>query len=115
LAKKVVESNEPKGVVSFAAMDIEVARNAFGRQIDSFEVPIQFASFVSPLNAVFIRGPLIKSSWGNSKVLAYLDEKIVAVRQKEFLALSFHPEITRDLRIHEYFLEMVSEQRARVQ
>lgn len=104
LARKIVE---PEEIHTLETMDIEVERNAFGRQKESFEVPINFANFDFPINAVFIRGPRIVRNWSNSQVLATYNDQIVAVRQDEFLALSFHPELTDDLRIHQYFLDMV--------
>ncbi len=106
LAKKIVD--DASDVHLLEAMDICVERNAFGRQKQSFEKEIDFNGFKKPFNAVFIRAPIIREVWGdNSTVLAEVDKKIVAVRQNNLLALSFHPELTDDLRIHEYFLEMI--------
>ncbi len=97
-------------------MDIEVARNAFGPQIASFEsdldVPALHAVDPSdrPLHAVFIRAPIIESVGGEARVLATLhDGRIVAAQEGHWLATSFHPELTRDLRFHLYFLAMVVE------
>lgn len=104
LAKKLVE---PKEIQTFNAMDIEVRRNAFGRQKDSFEANLTFDELKDAFNAVFIRGPLITKAWDKAQILAKFNNQIVAVRQNEFLALSFHPELTVDTRIHEYFLEMI--------
>ena len=87
-----------------SAMDIHVKRNAFGRQRESFEKNINIKGFSEPYNAVFIRAPVIKKVWGNCEVLAEVDKKIVMTRQDNLLALSFHPELTDDLRIHIYFL-----------
>lgn len=87
-------------------MDIHVQRNAFGRQKESFETEINFKSFTTPLTAVFIRAPIIKSARANVETLAEMPEGIVAARQGKLLATSFHPELTDDLRIHEYFIEM---------
>jgi len=95
-------------------MDIVVARNAFGRQVDSFITPIEVAAFASPgkenppFPAVFIRAPVIESVSGNAVVLASLpDGRIVAARQDHLLATSFHPELTGDTRFHQYFIRMV--------
>jgi 5'-phosphate synthase pdxT subunit len=95
-------------------MDIQVSRNAFGRQVESFttdlEVPclMQVSDDGAPFHAVFIRAPLIESVQGNTEVLARLqDGKIVAARQGRLLATSFHPELTGDDRFHRYFLEQV--------
>lgn len=95
-------------------MDIRVARNAFGRQVASFEVDLEVPALLEvdqsqrPYHAVFIRAPLIEAVQGNVQVLARLDEgRIVAVRQGHLLATSFHPELTNDDRFHRYFLKMV--------
>ncbi len=94
-------------------MDITVQRNAFGRQVNSFEVDLevrlngstQFAG--RPYHAVFIRAPLIESVSGSAKVLATLsDGRIVAAQQGKLLATSFHPELTPDDRFHRFFLEL---------
>jgi len=104
LAKKIVgKSGETKPL---CAIDIEVERNAFGRQKESFERSIEFKGFLKPYHAVFIRAPVIKKVWGTCEILAKIDKKIVAARQDKFLAVSFHPELTDDLRLHKYFLEM---------
>jgi pyridoxal 5'-phosphate synthase pdxT subunit len=93
-------------------MDIIVARNAFGRQVDSFEVDLkvpalQSSGSAAPYHAVFIRAPLIESVGKGVEVLASLEDgRIVAVRQGHLLATSFHPELTADDRFHRYFLEM---------
>jgi len=104
LAKELVDN---KDVKLLHAMDMQVERNAFGRQKESFEKNIDINDFSSPYAAVFIRAPLIKKVWGKCEVLATMDKKIVMARQDKFLALSFHPELTDDLRIHRYFLDMV--------
>jgi len=95
-------------------MDITVARNAFGRQVDSFtsdlHVPClaQVSDNPAPFHAVFIRAPLIESVQGDTEVLARLKNgKIVAARQGHLLATSFHPELTKDDRFHRYFLEQI--------
>ena len=90
-----------------SAMDIHVKRNAFGRQRESFEKNINIKGFSEPYNAVFIRAPVIKKVWGNCEVLAEVDKKIVMTRQDNLLALSFHPELTDDLRIHKNFFDMI--------
>ena len=88
-------------------MDIEVERNMFGRQKESFEKNLEIKGFSKPYHAVFIRAPVIKKAWDTCEILAKIDKKIVAARQDKFLAVSFHPELTDDLRLHQYFLEMV--------
>lgn len=101
---------EGKHSDTLAVMDIGVRRNAFGRQVDSFEESIVVEGIPEeeePFNAVFIRAPLVTSVGKGVEVMAKLDEDIVMVRQGRNLATSFHPELTSDRRIHEYFLEMV--------
>ena len=90
-------------------MDIEVSRNAFGRQVDSFETDLEVKGIESPpFHAVFIRAPAVDRVGERVKVLAALpDGRPVAVQQKHLLATSFHPELTEDTRIHELFLRIV--------
>ena len=95
-------------------MDIKVERNAFGRQIDSFETDLdipelkQATETTEDYHAVFIRAPIIESVSGDAKILASIpDGRIVAARQGNLLATSFHPELTGDTRFHEYFLSLV--------
>ncbi|MEO1165034.1 MAG: pyridoxal 5'-phosphate synthase glutaminase subunit PdxT [Chloroflexota bacterium] len=95
-------------------MDITVNRNAFGRQVDSFETDLTIAGIQSedvPFHAVFIRAPLVTEVTDDVTVLAQLDdEKIVAVEQGHLLATAFHPELTDDNRIHAYFYDMVTKE-----
>ena len=94
-------------------MDITVERNAFGRQLESFEADLEVlglngaAGGNRPYHAIFIRAPIIQSVRGEAKVLATTDDKrIVAAQQGHLLATSFHPELTPDTRFHEYFLSL---------
>ena len=94
-------------------MDITVERNAFGRQVDSFEADLDIPELKratgtkEPYHAIFIRAPIIQSVSGTAKILASTaDHKIVAAQQGHLLATSFHPELTRDTRFHEYFLSL---------
>ena len=96
-------------------MDITVERNAFGRQVDSFEVDIDVPALKKvdsenrPYHAVFIRAPLIESVHGNAQILSRLDDgRIVAAQQDRWLATSFHPELTDDDRFHRYFIELAA-------
>lgn len=100
LAKKV-SGGEVEGL---ELMDIVVERNAYGRQLDSFETDLKFAFGIIP--AVFIRGPKILSVGEGVEILASFHDEIVAVRQGKLLATTFHPEMTADLRVHQYFLRM---------
>ena len=94
-------------------MDIQVQRNAFGRQVDSFEINLA-APFLEngeeePYHAVFIRAPIIKAVFGNAQPLLHLpDGRIVAARQGRLLATSFHPELTSDTRFHQFFVEIAA-------
>ncbi len=89
-------------------LDVEVERNAFGRQVDSFETDLDIAGLPGgPFRAVFIRAPLVRSAGEEVEVLARLaDGRIVAVRQGRLLGTSFHPELTDDLRLHAHFVEI---------
>jgi 5'-phosphate synthase pdxT subunit len=107
LSKELYDDVKDVDVRLLNAMNMQVERNAFGRQKESFEKPIDIQGFSSPYNAVFIRAPIIKKIWETCKVLAKIDKKIVMARQDNTLAVSFHPELTSDLRIHKYFLDMV--------
>jgi 5'-phosphate synthase pdxT subunit len=91
-------------------MDIDVSRNAFGRQVDSFEAGLDIEGIKGddPYVAVFIRAPVVDRVGSGVEILAELDDgRPVAVRQNALLATSFHPELTQDTRIHEFFLKMV--------
>ena len=105
LAKKLTDTYGD--VTLLEAMDIQVTRNAFGRQKESFEKNLRIDGLHSMFNAVFIRAPVIEKTWGNCKPLAKIDKKIIMARQGNLLALSFHPELTRDTRVHKYFLDMI--------
>lgn len=91
-------------------MDIKVKRNGYGRQLGSF-VRNEKLSWIGeePFPMVFIRAPYIESCSSEVEILQVLDDKIVAVKQNNILATSFHPEITNDTRCHEYFLEMIKD------
>ncbi|MDO5398862.1 MAG: pyridoxal 5'-phosphate synthase glutaminase subunit PdxT [bacterium] len=91
-------------------MDISVKRNAFGRQLDSFYTSRLIPRVDdSPLPLVFIRAPLIKSVSKDAEILCEIDGNIVAAKQNNMLATSFHPEFTDDLRMHKYFIDMIKE------
>jgi 5'-phosphate synthase pdxT subunit len=88
-------------------MDITISRNAFGPQRESFEADLQVAGLEEPYRAVFIRAPAVTRAGKSVEVLARVGEAIVAARQKNILALAFHPELTNDRRIHQMFLKML--------
>ena len=106
LAKKVSNPD----MDTLALMDISVRRNAFGRQVDSFEAMLDIQQVSDePFPAIFIRAPFIESVESGVEVLSNLpDGSIVAARQGNLLALAFHPELCNDTRLHSYFLEIVS-------
>ena len=105
LAKKIHGSKQP----TLGLLSIEVRRNAFGRQVESAEVPLEIEGLGGkPFPGVFIRAPWIESSWDDARVLAKLDGHGVMVRQGRILGTSFHPELTDDLRVHRYFADMVT-------
>jgi len=89
------------------AMDIEVRRNGYGRQNDSFEQDIDIESFDVPFHALFIRAPIIEKMANDVEVLSTVNGHPVLVRQGKALASSFHPELVSDLRVHEIFLSMI--------
>ena len=107
LADQILDAKQ--GQKSFGGLDVTVRRNAFGRQVDSFESDIPFADGSSDLiRAVFIRAPWVERVGDGVEVLATVDTHPVAVRSRTMLATSFHPELTGDHRIHRYFIEEVA-------
>ncbi len=100
---------------SLHALDITVRRNAFGRQVDSFETQLPFGDIKTPVEAVFIRAPKVEEVGDGVTVVSTLpDGTIVGVRQGNVLGCSFHPELSEDDRVHGYFLRMVEGHRAGV-
>ena len=105
LADRIAEGRPDQQTLG--GLDITVRRNAFGRQVDSFEEDIEFVGLDGgPVRAVFIRAPWVEEAGDGVDVLARAAGKIVAVRQGALLATSFHPEVTGDTRVHELFVEM---------
>ena len=118
LADEVTDGRSDQQTIG--GLNITAARNAFGRQRDSFEIDLEIQALGPPkFHAIFIRAPLVTQIGNDVEVLATIsdsvslgeakaqDERIVAVRQGNLLATSFHPELTSDLRFHQYFVEMV--------
>lgn len=102
LAKKI--SNHDRTFLN--AMDIQVRRNAYGSQLDSFRTTLNIPEISeAEIPLVFIRAPYVEEAWNDVKVLAKVDDKIVACKQNNMLATSFHPELTNDLSFHKYFIE----------
>lgn len=101
-------SNEGQPILGL--MDIHVDRNAFGRQVDSFQIDLDVKGLETPFKAVFIRAPVVTQADANVDVLATLEDgRIVAVQQEHLLATAFHPEVTNDTRLHQHFLKLISQ------
>ena len=104
-AGMIVLDREHLGLV-----DLVVDRNAYGRQVASFEADLELAGDERPLRGVFIRAPRVRELGGDVEILAEHDGEPVLVREGRFLVASFHPELTDDTRVHERFLELVREE-----
>jgi 5'-phosphate synthase pdxT subunit len=117
LADRVLDA--PAGQQTIGGLDVTVRRNAFGRQVDSFETDVEIAGVPGgPVHALFIRAPWVEEAGPGVEVLGRVvggpaDGKIVAVRQGHLVATSFHPELTGDPRVHAVFVELVRAVRAR--
>jgi 5'-phosphate synthase pdxT subunit len=110
LASSTAEGDQPQ----LAVLDASVRRNAFGRQVDSFEADLDVRGLTDPMHAVFIRAPWMDKIGAEVEVLASVEDDIgelrpVVVRQGRILATSFHPELTNDTRLHEMLLELIDE------
>jgi pyridoxal 5'-phosphate synthase pdxT subunit len=112
LAKNVLDGT--KDQQTFGTLDITVRRNAFGRQVESFETDVDLDGiYGGPVHAVFIRAPWVESIDNGVDILGAVvppglhESKIIAVRHQNVIATSFHPEVTDDLRIHRYFIDVV--------
>lgn len=106
LSKNILSSDQPR----LELMDTEVMRNAYGRQVDSFEISFEVKGIEGgPMEAVFIRAPFIERVGPGVQVLAEFDGKIVVAQQGNLLVAAFHPELTEDFRLHEYFLGICKE------
>lgn len=117
LAKKIEHGAMRGGQPTLELMDIAVARNAFGRQVDSFEADIEAPTVTeatgggeSMVRGVFIRAPFVEETGAGVDVLARYENRTVLVQQGGLLASAFHPELTNDARVHRYFLRMIAEQ-----
>ncbi|MFA4082222.1 pyridoxal 5'-phosphate synthase glutaminase subunit PdxT [Mycobacteroides salmoniphilum] len=105
LASEILDTRPD--AVALGVIDMTVRRNAFGRQVDSFEGDLDFAGLDGALHAVFIRAPWVERVGAEVEVLAIAQGHPVAVRQGSALATSFHPEVTGDRRVHQLFVDMV--------
>lgn len=106
IAKRVADGIP--GQRSLELMDVEVRRNAYGRQVDSFEADLEIEHLGEPFPGVFIRAPWIETVADGVEVLAVHDGHIVAAREGRMLSTTFHPELTGDPRLHRYFIEQVA-------
>jgi len=104
LAREIIGMNQPM----LGLMDIAVVRNGFGRQVDSFETELEVDS-IGRVNGVFIRAPYVERVWGPARIMASHDGKIVMAEEDRLLVTAFHPELTGDKSIHDYFLKKVSD------
>lgn len=99
-----------EGQETFGGLDVTVRRNAFGHQVDSFEANLDFDGIDHPIHAAFIRAPLIEEVGSKATVVCRLeDSRVVGVRQDNLLGISFHPEVTGELGVHELFLKIVKQ------
>ena len=105
LADRIVDGTATQK--TFGGLDVSVQRNAFGSQLESFEADIRFEGIEQPIHAAFIRAPIVLETGLDVSVLASLDDgRVVAVKQGNVLGISFHPEVTGETSIHEYFAQM---------
>ncbi|AQT80567.1 glutamine amidotransferase subunit PdxT [Mycolicibacterium litorale] len=109
LATEILDAGVPgRDAVPLGGIDMTVRRNAFGRQVDSFEGDIDFEGLDGPAHAVFIRAPWVERVGPQVQVLARAGDHIVAVRQGSVMATAFHPEMTGDRRVHKLFVDIVT-------
>jgi 5'-phosphate synthase pdxT subunit len=106
LAKEGCEQVERTNQELLGLMDMKVSRNAFGSQRESFEAEIEIDG-IGKYPGIFIRAPAIDNVWGSCKAISKFEDKIVAAKADNLLATSFHPELSGDRRIHEFFLDMI--------
>lgn len=108
LAKKGDEQVKRTGTILLGLMEMEVLRNAYGRQVNSFEVDVKIPELGSKsFRTVFIRAPAIEKVWGETKIWVRYKNEIIGVKKNNILALTFHPELTDDLRVHQYFIKTI--------
>lgn len=107
LSSKIVDRKGPEEVKPLGLIDISVRRNAFGRQVDSFEKPLTVKGLDSDFPGIFIRAPRIEKIGKNVESLARLKDEHVMVRENNVMALTFHPELAGDDKVHAMFLSMI--------
>lgn len=101
MAREIEDSKQYR----LGLMDMSVRRNAFGRQVESFETDLDIKE-LGPTKAIFIRAPYVDRTWGDAREIARYQDKVVMVREGNLLATAFHPELTDDPKVHRYFLDM---------
>ena len=106
LSAKIIDGREDQ--VSLRAIDIAVRRNAFGRQVDSFETELEVTGLDTPFPSIFIRAPVVETVGNGVEIYAAIDDQIVLCGNQTTLVASFHPELSNDSRIHEMFVAMIS-------
>ena len=104
LAKEIIESRQPK----LNLAEISIKRNDYGRQIDSFEAELEISG-IGNFKGIFIRSPVIKKIHNGAEILAEYNKSPVMVKHDSILITTFHPELTDDLRVHKYFMEMAKD------
>ncbi|MHA1828853.1 MAG: pyridoxal 5'-phosphate synthase glutaminase subunit PdxT [Candidatus Heimdallarchaeaceae archaeon] len=108
LAKEGDEQIKQTNTILLGLMNMKVKRNVYGRQVDSFETDVSIPDIgKKPFRAIFIRAPSIEKVWNKTKVFAKYRDSIIGAKKENMLALTFHPELTNDLRIHQYFLKII--------
>lgn len=105
LAKYILGSKQP----SLSLMDISIKRNDYGRQVDSFETALDIEGFQKPFKGIFIRAPVIEEIHDGVKIMSTFNNKPVLARQRNLLVSTFHPELTKDRRVHQYFIDMIND------
>lgn len=114
LAEEGNEQVKKTGTILLGLLEMKVLRNAYGRQVNSFEADVKIPEIgKKPFKAVFIRAPVIEKVWGKTLVWARYKKEIIGAKKGNILALTFHPELTNDLRIHKYFIKMAPEESAK--
>jgi pyridoxal 5'-phosphate synthase pdxT subunit len=109
LASEILDAgSNGREALPLRGIDMTVRRNAFGRQVDSFEGDIAFEGLAGPVRAVFIRAPWVERTGADVQALAHAAGHVVAVRQGRRLATAFHPEMTGDRRVHQLFVDMIN-------
>jgi len=106
----ILSNYKNEHVEGLGLIDMQIKRNAFGRQAESFQVPLTVSVFNSPFDGIFIRAPAITQVGDATDILARFEKYGVAAQQGNKLALAFHPELSNDLRFHEYFLRLLDSQ-----